>query len=80
MICRRLQVMRGNRKSFLCLLLCLPEGQLCLFMLIDADIFQLQLFIVEDIVHGTQHLQDALHRHTDNAANTGDHGVSILTG
>ena len=53
---RRLHALRRSGKFFACVFLFLPENKLRLFLLMDANISEVQLFIIEDIVHGAKHL------------------------
>ena len=72
--------LRCGGQPLLRLPLLLPERQFRLLLLVNADVPQLQLFLIQHIVERAQHLQHAFHRHADNAPHAGEHGVRVLAG
>ena len=61
-----------------CLLLLLTPDHLLLLGIVDGNILEGKLFTVQHMVKGAQHLQNAFHRHTDDAFHAGDKVLPVV--
>ncbi len=79
-LCLRGAIWRRGGQFLLSLPSPLPNSQVSLFLLVNADVLQFQFFAIEYVVHGAQHLQHAFHRHADNSPHARDQRFRFLAG